>query len=71
MIAEVEKPDGTYENHEMGEPKCGTFCDTCGDCLVCSMGCYCEWNSWVIYLVDPLNPYKVALAGEREPESGE
>lgn len=53
MLAEVEKPDGTYELQEKGEPVCGEdFCDECGDCLkcygdVCSDGC-----RWVIYLHD-------------------
>ena len=58
MIAEVERRDGGYERIEMGDPKCGVFCDTCGDCLRCSLGCWCGWDRWVIYTDDPLNPYK-------------
>lgn len=62
MIADVEKPDHTYERREMGQPVCGEdFCDHCGDCLVCYSD-YCEFGcSWVIYLENPKNPYaKVA-----------
>ena len=63
MIAEIEKPDGTYELREMGDPKCGeAFCDNCGDCLGCSQHdetCYDDnYPRWVIYLFDKLNPYK-------------
>lgn len=61
MIAEIEKLDGTYEYREMGPPPCGTFCDTCGDCLRCSPHGEEEWcrtgGRWVIYLGDERNPY--------------
>jgi len=62
MIAEIEKPDGTYELKEMGDPVCGRdFCDTCGDCLECQphdINGYCRTGSrWVIYLSNKLNPY--------------
>lgn len=56
MIAQVEKPDGTYELLEMGNPSCGEdFCDTCGDCLHCYD---CPCNFWVIYINDEKNPYR-------------
>lgn len=35
MIAEVEQADGTFVDEER-EPRCGDFCDRCGDCLKCS-----------------------------------
>jgi len=61
MLAEVEKPDGTFEFLEMGAPVCGeSFCDSCGDCLGCGQ---CDgWNCpgggrWVIYLDNRKNPY--------------
>lgn len=55
MIAKVEKPDGSYEDVEMGDPKCGQdFCDSCGDCLDCQ---YCPCQFWVIYNNNPKNPF--------------
>lgn len=63
MIADIEKPDGTYERREMGDPLCGeAFCDTCGDCLHCYAedcynGSYCGAPRWVIYIESEKNPY--------------
>ncbi len=62
MIAEVEQPDRSYKNVEMGVPPCGTFCDHCGDCIGCSQHddeCYdgSGWARWVIYLFDEKNPH--------------
>jgi hypothetical protein len=78
MIAEVEKPNGTYEERDMGEPKCGTFCDHCGDCIGCSQHddfCYDgDLPRWVIYLDDPLNPYAASVqqpSGQAGPSTGQ
>jgi hypothetical protein len=63
VIAEVEKPDGTWELREMGWPLCGEdFCDGCGDCLGCQVHDDVEWCSsghsrWVIYKDSARNPY--------------
>lgn len=68
MIADVEKPDGTYAQVEMGEPECGVdFCDGCGDCLDCQHHDDKDWcpagsSRWVVYLTDPKNPYRVVSA---------
>ena len=58
MNAHIERPDGTFEIKEMGNPICGQdFCDTCGDCLACYRD-YCFGGcKWVIYLNDPKNKY--------------
>ena len=69
MLAEVERPDGTYEILEMGEPVCGEdFCDGCGDCLACQHHDAAEWchgcaSRWVIYLRNKRNPYRPAAEG--------
>ena len=72
MIAEVEKPDKTYEFVDMGAPECGAFCDTCGDCLHCYPHDDEDWcrtgERWVIYLDDERNPYRVAYTGTRSDE---
>jgi hypothetical protein len=63
MKASIEKPDGTYEMKDMGNPVCGEdFCDGCGDCLHCYEHSgdqeYCRNPmSWVIYINDEKNPY--------------
>ena len=51
MIAEVEQADGTYIKQERGEPVCGDFCDSCGDCLHCNPDDTCTdlCHRWVIY----------------------
>jgi hypothetical protein len=71
VIAEVEQPDRTYELVEMGPVKCGTFCDTCGDCLHCYPHDEESWcatgGRWVIYMDDDLNPNR--LASNRDSES--
>jgi hypothetical protein len=65
VIAEVEKPDGTWERLDMGAPVCGEdFCDGCGDCLACQYHddepwCMAGTSCWVIYGNDRKNPYKV------------
>ncbi len=53
MKALVEQVDGSYKWEEKGDPVCGVdFCDTCGDCLVCSWEDSCissDEHVWVIY----------------------
>ncbi|KKK85019.1 hypothetical protein LCGC14_2777500 [marine sediment metagenome] len=60
MQAEIEQLDGSYIYVEKGTPDCGTYCDTCGDCLACSPHNeedYCRTGGrWVIYLSDKPNP---------------
>lgn len=63
VIAEVEKPDGTYEYVEMGAPECGEdYCDGCGDCLACQSHGDEDWcpggSRWVIYMDSPKSPYR-------------
>ena len=68
MLAEVEKPDGSYEFREMGDPVCGDYCDSCGDCLLCSHDGFCYDGGlprWVIYKGDEKNPYEKEIEGER------
>jgi hypothetical protein len=67
MIAEVEKPDGSWERREMGDPVCHEdFCDGCGNCLACQRHDDADWcpdqvSRWVIYLTSPRNPYHVEV----------
>jgi hypothetical protein len=68
MIAKVQKPDGTYEDREMGDPVCGSsFCDQCDECIACNRCDQdgCGWSRWVIYPWNPLNPYHEATEEER------
>lgn len=64
MKAYCEKPDGTYEDAEVGEPICGEdFCDGCGDCLACQWHDEAEWcnggqeSFWVMYKDNKKNPF--------------
>ena len=49
MIVEIERERDRYELVE-ATPRCGDFCDSCGDCLYC----YHQWDDgcdgrWVLY----------------------
>jgi hypothetical protein len=48
MIAEIEQADGTYRDVE-APPRCGDYCDTCGDCLHCSHETGNCDGRWVLY----------------------
>lgn len=73
MIAEVERPDGTWVRMDMGVPVCGRdYCDGCGDCLNCQYHDFEDWcmggqeSRWVIYKTDAHNPLSRDRNNEQE-----
>lgn len=51
MKVNIEQPDGSWKTEERA-PECGSFCDTCGDCMYCFGEDPCTdggAHTWVIY----------------------
>lgn len=61
MMAEVEKPDGSYVTMDIPEPIDCFYCGTCGDCLKCDPHDEESWcrtgGRFVVYKEDELNPF--------------